>query len=1659
MNNLSNWTNGIEGETQETNMKDTNRDLPVEDSTYECRIEGLQTEGCYSDVTNLGEAASLYLEAIQQGSARESSHSNDSLDKESRMCEQVSANNDISLERHDSCLNTLANSALSGMEGPPQNVERDQGDAGIRAGGHDQGNGQASDYQNGLMNDHPGNHINDHGANPSEAAPPVAAQQSVKVNQNNLHDEQNEKAGNHTSSQLQIEEKQTDGRAKCSLQGEYRKTTKEITQPTQRENHCSEKSHSSDVNDYTHFGKREREAAQVEGIRKVSVTGESFVGEDPRGDYCDADNANLPPYQEEQNEKYKNNDEVLGKGNEPRVSAPSDDAINNTSLGTDASRSSESIGSSARAADQIQMDSKTSVNCEITQHEYKKKRDITEVGDDSHLSNAKKKINFYGPVNNTLTCDHEGRGNCDAAEFEASKMRSPSRGALGFDGAEANVQGSYKPNINESESMPSSEFIAAQGKEGVPREEGTAEREAPSDTLQSGDIAHPSDSALPNGTVRTSAPPNVCTTCNAQENACDKIQDLARLQKPDTLPTSLKCKMDSMPPEMHAESGTSPPNEIAHAHAPLTKLPTPFYVHNAEGKLPRREKNGKDGEDETNIDRREKEKKLRNQTIVHNLESENKTEHKLPVEREITVEAEKKTEKFKIEKNPNLEKNQRNEKITSSEKNSKGQKGTPRTQTTQTSKNAQVALHTLMEQTAHAPNSTTTSTPVRSSMSFNEVPLENLNQGLHDKQMQNSKQFPSQHEERYPSDNQPFPMDQGTNTFSTKHHSSVELVGASNLQKEPLMENLENGTTLNDHIDICTLGSEAQGEELKVHLPYDKNEIINGDLARGTHVTSLKTAGVANAHHSGNHLSSANTGTSQRSGSGVNGVSDQDTGILMNGQQLQNFLNEQMKTGNPVHRELPIDTIPKQMIKKKVSEDTIIQDNENEHIEYSNNDMVMREVSQDTIVNDMMEDTNMSMERNKEMILKKITQDAVISSIHKPNVVQVNNDRLGKNVNLDTTISCMHSEDVGSVRKDILLQKLNEHEAMGELLGGMSGMKGVGVVSGMEDMDGVARMNGRNGMHHMEDVNEESTRDDVYHPHHVLYNHNPQSEMNGSSFKEQIDLQRIMGFQDQQSLISCAHNDSLGNHCEVNGAYNNGLNNHSMHSNNKEVDSCSNVDFTDDKYSQWFDTIYTVCVKLDDLCCKLNSDYPHSMHIWESNGNPSVYDLKSAFQNSNNLKMLSQSNQVDKVPGGVSATVPPSIYNDLNSSHSSGNSNYRYAVTHVGNNNEGAMKRHDHFVQDNFDNGLPVHVKNNCKDLRRMYGMNNINGNNQCVKDLAHVYSACDDHLRRIQTKNENGRDGRRIQQECALQRELYNHGNSSALHDNALLYDREKNGMKNNIAVLPGGISKDALELLHAYGKADPRVNDRFKVELYNALPQYKGHGDGTERVNHGNCGHRGAAPFSRGIPAVINNSSNDMPPRNGDCLSMANNLNANGLMQYVKNENNDRSKNANDASANTTKRKKGGKKNTANNSKSVEKRNIKKYGTVNRPSSKIIKNESEFEYLLELSDKEGPNLENPDDLKCDVAGVYWDKRSWIASWYDNGKRYYKSFSAKTHGFYKSKFWAIKVRLSKVKGQTIFGKNCRKNKDADGSNSVHNNLTFNSSIVSENNNVLLGNI
>lgn len=79
------------------------------------------------------------------------------------------------------------------------------------------------------------------------------------------------------------------------------------------------------------------------------------------------------------------------------------------------------------------------------------------------------------------------------------------------------------------------------------------------------------------------------------------------------------------------------------------------------------------------------------------------------------------------------------------------------------------------------------------------------------------------------------------------------------------------------------------------------------------------------------------------------------------------------------------------------------------------------------------------------------------------------------------------------------------------------------------------------------------------------------------------------------------------------------------------------------------------------------------------------------------------------------------------------------------------------------------------------------------------------------------------------------------------------------------------------------------------------------------------------------------------------------------------------------------------------------------------VRKHTSSFDYLLDLPTFAAPDESLGEDKnKCVVAGVYWDKRSWIASWYDGGTRHYNSFSARMHGFYRAQYFAIQVRLFK---------------------------------------------
>lgn len=88
----------------------------------------------------------------------------------------------------------------------------------------------------------------------------------------------------------------------------------------------------------------------------------------------------------------------------------------------------------------------------------------------------------------------------------------------------------------------------------------------------------------------------------------------------------------------------------------------------------------------------------------------------------------------------------------------------------------------------------------------------------------------------------------------------------------------------------------------------------------------------------------------------------------------------------------------------------------------------------------------------------------------------------------------------------------------------------------------------------------------------------------------------------------------------------------------------------------------------------------------------------------------------------------------------------------------------------------------------------------------------------------------------------------------------------------------------------------------------------------------------------------------------------------------------------------------------------------TSTKKQVELTKITQDYDYLLEGKIADSKNkIKIFKELYCDVPGVYWDKRSWIASWYWEGKRYYRSFSAKLYGFNRAKYFAIQARLSNL--------------------------------------------
>ncbi|CAD2092270.1 transcription factor with AP2 domain(s), putative [Plasmodium vinckei lentum] len=483
----------------------------------------------------------------------------------------------------------------------------------------------------------------------------------------------------------------------------------------------------------------------------------------------------------------------------------------------------------------------------------------------------------------------------------------------------------------------------------------------------------------------------------------------------------------------------------------------------------------------------------------------------------------------------------------------------------------------------------------------------------------------------------------------------------------------------------------------------------------------------------------------------------------------------------------------------------------------------------------------------------------------------------------------------------------------------------------------------------------------------------------------------------------------------------------------------TNIDQENDKYMQWFDTIYTVCVKLDELCCKLNSSFPHSMNIWNKSGKVNMYQLKSVFNiNENWNNIYNQDCKKNKNDLLLDANIQKN-YNNQTCRNYNKNGILTSNISNEINDNQ---------CQYNLKDGTIIDNKNSL--------LSNNNNINNCVN-----YELDKNNYSKVEINNYvNG----------------YNtdNFNNNLVHlDNGLICKNRSNknvNENNHVNMNPSknnGIINNNVKMTQIYGNENNMKNViYYQNKQYNVgpnlennkIPINSNNGNMNSILNLTsknicNINSMGSNLVDNmyslygNLPNSVNNKNNiNMNRYNND---MANYMNINNIHNLYSNNN---------GAANVNpemggKKIKNSKKNSnnvinKNTEKNNNNNNNKKRNSVNRSNNRIIKDESEFEYLLELPDKDGPNLDNPEDLKCDIAGVYWDKRSWIASWYDNGKRYYKSFSAKTHGFYKSKFWAIKVRLSKVKGQTIFGKHNRKPKNNNPNNDNINSIPYNTNIA-----------
>ncbi|SBS84028.1 transcription factor with AP2 domain(s), putative [Plasmodium ovale] len=845
--------------------------------------------------------------------------------------------------------------------------------------------------------------------------------------------------------------------------------------------------------------------------------------------------------------------------------------------------------------------------------------------------------------------------------------------------------------------------------------------------------------------------------------------------------------------------------------------------------------------------------------------------------------------------------------------------------------------------------------------------------------------------------------------FATNNNNTIEGLTSPNIVLENPVEFFKENIHSSEKMDMHNLSVNIDGKEENGIFPVCNSESHIDD---GTH------KGICTSR-----LTNVDGITSVSGDSGVSSV-----GYVNNEHVAKYGDDESIRKDDMQNNE--VENLNNGLIRKKVREDTIIDDINNGSSGMINSEGFGRKVSDETIINDMI-DENVVNDMNQNIMLKKLSDDTIISGIHS-----MHEEGILKKMSEDTIVSGMHSthtggeEGKGRVTKEVVMSKMSEQEIYSDLKGIVDQGNSA---SNQQEMCKRSTVKTINRQHTIRKTNNRNRCDSTKGENVLINQKNETINKIPDLSSKFVSNDVTIGGGNYSNNV-----DSGGSVCG-----NDSVSGKSGSGKGRSVEGHvggMGVDYTNEKYMQWFETIYTVCTKLDDLCCKLSSEFPHSMNLWENSGKLNMRSLKSVFHKNDITKCCISSGEKNKSRVSNLSTTERGYCSGY-CGDCDGNSG-KYVPPGTANLNEGKEKHLSSYRMNNALNGGNYTNDRNLYPTKESYSQNVVDsyvsshniGSAECCGER------CGECFKGEERKNENGTSTKIMNDYILNGEETYNHKTNSMQEGNYGNYVKgKKNLTKMNHNGLHNVVTKDALEILNLYNNGS---YNKLKNEQFHQTSQYNGIFDTgrnmslshTKNMNHVDC-NTGSTTNKGGIITTLSGHSANS-----------------ALLGYTDDSNiNDEILNG----GTDTKRKKGSKKNLGI-SKNGEKKTNKKVNTVSRNTNKIVKNESEFEYLLDLSDKEGPNMENPEDLRCDVAGVYWDKRSWIASWYDNGKRYYKSFSAKTHGFYKSKFWAIKVRLSKVKGQTIFGKNGRKGKA--NCASADNNLSFNNPIVNENNNFTLSN-